>query len=80
MENISTKIWTLPEAIGAYSKKEFLVKITIAYKEARETKYWLRLLKDSSYITVEHSKLLLDKCDELIRIIASIQKSIKSQL
>ena len=34
------------EAIGGQSRKDFLSKISIAYKEARETKFWLRLLKD----------------------------------
>jgi len=38
------------EAIGAQSKKDFLSKMAIAYKEARETKYWLRLLKDTKYL------------------------------
>ena len=35
----------IEEAIGAQSQKDFLSKISIAYKEARETKYWLNLLK-----------------------------------
>ena len=34
------------EAIGAQSEKDFLNKLSIAYKEARETHYWLRLLHD----------------------------------
>ncbi|MBW6441250.1 four helix bundle protein, partial [Patescibacteria group bacterium] len=34
------------EAIGAQSKKDFLNKMSIAYKEARETDYWLRLMND----------------------------------
>jgi len=36
------------EAIGGQSEKDFLAKMNIAYKEARESKYWLRLLKDSN--------------------------------
>jgi len=39
------------EAIGGCSRKDFLHKITISYKEARETSYWLRLLHDSDYLT-----------------------------
>ncbi len=35
------------EAIGGQSKKDFIAKISIAYKEARETHYWLRILKDT---------------------------------
>jgi four helix bundle protein len=38
------------EADAAISKAEFSAKISIAYKEARETCYWLRLLLDSNYI------------------------------
>ena len=39
----------IEEAIGAQSEKDFLSKLSIAYKEARETKYWLNLLKASQY-------------------------------
>jgi four helix bundle protein len=35
------------EAIGAQSDKDFLNKLSIAYKEARETHYWIRLLRDT---------------------------------
>ena len=37
------------EAIGGQSKADFISKLSIAYKEARETLYWLRLLNDSGY-------------------------------
>ena len=39
----------IEEAIGAQSKKDFISKLSIAYKEARETHYWIRLLRDSIY-------------------------------
>lgn len=39
------------EAMGGCSRADFLHKITIAYKEARETSYWLRLLHDADYLT-----------------------------
>ena len=70
----------IEEAIGASSKRDFLAKMTIAYKETRETIYWLKLLRHSGYLTKEESTILLNQCDELIRIIGSIQKSIKSQI
>ena len=38
------------EAIEGQSRKDFYVKLTIAYKEARETHYWLRLLRDTGYL------------------------------
>lgn len=40
----------IEEAVGAQSGKDFLSIISIGYKEARETKYWLRLLNDSGYL------------------------------
>ena len=40
----------IEEAQGGQSHKDFLNKISIAYKETRETHYWLRLLKDSELI------------------------------
>ncbi|SEF65058.1 four helix bundle protein [Halpernia humi] len=41
------------EAIAAQSKKDFISKLSIANKEARETKYWLKLYKSSNLINVE---------------------------
>ncbi len=34
------------EALGGQSDKDFVAKLSVAYKEARETHYWLRLLRD----------------------------------
>ncbi len=67
------------EAIGGQSKKDFVAKLSIAYKEARETHYWLRILRDSDFIGKEQAEEFLKDCDELMRIIGSIQKTIKSQ-
>ena len=44
----------LEESLGAQSPSDFQAKISIAYKEARETAYWLRLLRASKYITEKH--------------------------
>ena len=49
----------IEEAIGGQSEKDFFAKLTIAYKEARETHYWLRLLTDTEFITKEESESLL---------------------
>ena len=62
----------IEEALGGQSKKDFISKMSIAYKEARETNYWIRLLKDSSILEENKSNVLLLNCDELIRIISSI--------
>ncbi|SHF55348.1 four helix bundle protein [Tenacibaculum mesophilum] len=41
----------IEEAIGGQSRKDFYAKLTITYKEARETHYWIRLLKDTSFLS-----------------------------
>ena len=53
-------------------------KIDDPFKEARETKYWLRLLTDTNYLTEEKRKPLLEDAEELLRIIGSIQKTIRN--
>ena len=68
----------IEEAIGGQSPKDFFSKLTIAYKEARETQYWVRLLKDTDYLTSDQSTSLLTDVDELLRIIGSIQKTIRN--
>jgi four helix bundle protein len=68
------------EAIGGQSRKDFLSKISIAYKEARETKFWIRLLRDSNTIEPTHSEDLLIQIDEILRIIGSIQRTTKNKL
>lgn len=65
------------EAIGAESRKDFKSKLSISYKEARETHYWLRLLRDSGIIDKILSKTLIDDCDEILKIIGSILKTLK---
>ena len=66
------------EAIGGQSRADFLSKLSIAYKEARETAYWLRILKDTDYITATQFESLHADAEELCRIIATIQKSTKA--
>ena len=60
------------EAIASESKKDFIHKLSIAAKEARETDYWLKLLKDSDYIKSEEFNKLKNSCDEIIKILNSI--------
>ena len=63
------------EATAGQSRKDFLAKMSIASKEARETNYWLRLLRDSElYPSVDVSDLLADS-DELVKILTSIVKT-----
>lgn len=68
------------EAIGGQTKKDFYAKLNIAYKEARETLYWLRLLQDSEYLSKKESESLMMDCDELLKIIGSIIKTMKATL
>lgn len=68
----------IEEAIGRQSEKDFFAKLTISYKEARETHYWIRLLKDTNYLTEEQAGNLLKDADELLRIIGSIQKTMRN--
>jgi len=65
----------ISEANGAISSADFSAKISIAYKESLETKYWLKLLKDSEYLNKEKTELLIEDADELSRIMFSILKS-----
>ena len=60
------------EAIASESKKDFIHKLGIAVKEARETSYWLNLLNDSNYINQEQFINLNNNCAELTRILNSI--------
>lgn len=62
----------IEEAIGGQSKKDFRAKMFISYKEARETHYWLRLLRDSGLISSDIAESLLADCGELKKILSSI--------
>ena len=69
----------MEEAVGAYSRKEFLHKITISYKEARETRYWIKLLRDSNWIESERADLLLSDLEEILKMMGATIKTLKSQ-
>ncbi|MEI6679652.1 MAG: four helix bundle protein [Mariniphaga sp.] len=58
-------------------EKSFYAKLTIAYKEARETHYWIRLLISTDYLAAEKGASLLDDIDELLKIIGSIQRTLR---
>ncbi len=67
----------IEETIGSWTRKEFLQKVSISYREARETHYWLRLLRSWGYISLEQFDSLVQDCEELLRILGSIQKTTK---
>jgi four helix bundle protein len=66
----------IEEAIGSQSKKDFASKISISYKETRETKYWIELLKETDYLDYQQYQSLLVDCEELLKIIGSIKKTV----
>ena len=68
----------IEEAIGGQSRKDFFMKINIAYKEARETNYWLKLLKDSNLIEIKTAELLINECEEILKILGTIIKTMKN--
>ena len=63
------------EAQGGQSRADFLSKMSIAAKEARETHYWLRLIRDSKLLTAKTVAPVLDLALEVRRILISIVKS-----
>jgi len=62
------------ESSAAQTKKDFITKMSIASKEARETKYWLNLLSQSKLVKINLNDYLSD-IDEIIKILTSIVKS-----
>jgi four helix bundle protein len=68
------------EAVGGQSEKDFNSKMTIAYKESRETNYWLRLLRDTDYLDKKIAESLLADNDEILKLIGSIIKTMKSKI
>ena len=67
------------EAISGQSKRDFVHKLNIALKEARETSYWLNLLKDSEYINQVECETLNGKCNEIIKMLTSIIMTTKER-
>ncbi|MGN6603206.1 MAG: four helix bundle protein [Ginsengibacter sp.] len=67
------------EAIGGQSGKDFVSKLSIAYKEARETIYWLRLLSASSYLSKDQAESILTDAEEICKILGKIQITLKGR-
>lgn len=70
----------IEESIGAVSEKEFFQKISIAYKESRESIYWIKLLFRTNYISSKQYQSLITDANEICKIIGTIQISIKNKL
>lgn len=67
------------EAIAGQSKKDFLSKTSISLKEARETRYWLRLLKESELTNIDLDAYL-NSSFELINILSAIVKTTRRKI
>lgn len=67
----------IEESIGGQSRLDFLSKLSISYKEARETVYWLRLLEATDYLKKDEAESLLNDAEEICRILGKIQITIK---
>jgi four helix bundle protein len=67
------------EALGGQSAKDFIAKMSIAYKEARETHYWLRLLRDADILDRQQGDSMIADCEELLKLTGSILKTMKQK-
>jgi len=66
------------EALQGSSKKDFINKLNISLKEANETEYWLRLLKETNIVNEKEFKSIHWDCREILRILTSIIKTSKN--
>ena len=70
----------IEESIHAQSKPDFIHKLSIAQKEASETNYWLRLLRDSDYINEKLAGSMINGCEEVQKLLTASIKTAKSNL
>ena len=68
------------ESKHAQSDADFLSKMSIAYKEADETDFWLNLLHDNGYLNDEQFNSLKNDIDRILKILASIVKTMKEKI
>lgn len=70
----------LEESMGGQSDKDFLHKVSISYKEARETEYWLRLMLEVELISKGQHEELLENVKEILRLLGAILRTMKKKL
>jgi len=68
------------EAGHGESKPDFIHKLSISQKEFFETHFWLRLLRDSGYISDVHASSMLSDCEELQKLLTASLKTAKASL
>jgi four helix bundle protein len=69
----------IEEAVAASSKADFIHKLNISAKEARETSYWLRLLKDSGYLPENAFLSIHEECIVIRKILSKILITLKEK-
>ena len=70
----------IAESQNAQSNLDFINKMSIALKETSETKYWLRLMEETGYLTDNESKSMIDDCMEIESILVKIIKTSKERV
>ena len=70
----------IAEAICAISKKDFIAKMYIAYKECSESLYWIELLYATEYLDEREYLSIWEQCKELHKILSSITKSSEERI
>lgn len=68
------------EALCGISKKDFLAKMYIAYKETAESMYWLELLVATDYLNAQEYNSINKDCEELKKLLSSITKTMQESL
>ena len=69
----------ISEALFSESDSDFIHKLTIAQKEASETRYWIRLLNKTDYLPNELADSLNEDCTRILKVLTSIIKSMKAK-
>jgi four helix bundle protein len=67
------------EALAGQSRKDFIAKMAIASKEARETNYWLRLFVESGVLPEDMAGSIISESEELIKLLTSIVKTCQTK-
>lgn len=69
----------IAEAQCGITRKDFLAKMYIAYKECAETKYWLNLLYQADYMNSTQYESVFEDCTDLLKILAAITKTTETE-
>ena len=68
----------LKESEHAQSRADFVSKVSIALKEANESVYWIELLHKTEYLNEKEFRSIIEDCEEILKLLASIVKTIRT--